>query len=56
VLIVVPHVVAAAGWQVWMAGTAGCMALFAVAICFFGGPWRGAATATPTAVPPGQVG
>ncbi|OZM82712.1 MFS transporter [Pseudonocardia sp. MH-G8] len=40
VLLVVPHVVAATSWQFWMACTAGCMALFAVAICFFGGPWR----------------
>jgi MFS family permease len=40
VLLVVPHVVAATSWQVWMGVTAGCMALFAVAICFFGGPWR----------------
>ncbi|OLT00630.1 hypothetical protein BJF90_34410 [Pseudonocardia sp. CNS-004] len=55
VLLVVPHVVAAAGWQIWMAGTAGCMALFAVAICFFGGPWRRAASAAPTGVAPGPV-
>jgi OPA family glycerol-3-phosphate transporter-like MFS transporter len=47
VLLVVPHVVAAAGWQVWMAATAGCMALFAGAICFFGGPWRRPAAAYP---------
>ncbi|GAA5122036.1 MFS transporter [Pseudonocardia adelaidensis] len=55
VLLVVPHVVAAAGWQVWMAATAGCMALFAVAICFFGGPWRRTAPAAATAVAPGPV-
>jgi MFS family permease len=40
VLLVVPQVVAASSWQVWMAVTVVCMALFGVAICFFGGPWR----------------
>jgi hypothetical protein len=47
VLVAVPHVVAATSWQVWMAVTAGCMALFGVAICFFGGPWRGARRTAP---------
>ena len=40
VLLVAPQVVAATNWQVWMGVTAGCMVVFGVAICFFGGPWR----------------
>ncbi|WP_219418300.1 hypothetical protein [Pseudonocardia nigra] len=45
VLLVVPHVVAATSWQAWLGVTVVCMALFGVAICFFGGPWRRPAAA-----------
>jgi MFS family permease len=53
VLLVVPQVVAMSSWQVWMAVTVACMALFGVAVCFFGGPWRreDVRAAEPAAVP-----
>jgi OPA family glycerol-3-phosphate transporter-like MFS transporter len=40
VLVAVPRVVAATGWQVWLSISLGCLSLFVPAVFLFGGPWR----------------
>jgi MFS family permease len=40
VVMIAPHVVAAADWQAWVVVSLFCMALFGIASLFFRGPWR----------------
>jgi MFS family permease len=40
VLLVVPWIVAAAGWQAWLAISLTCLLAFLPAVFGFGGPWR----------------
>lgn len=40
VVLIAPHVVAAANWEAWVIVSLLCMTLFGVAILFFRGPWR----------------
>jgi OPA family glycerol-3-phosphate transporter-like MFS transporter len=40
VLVAVPRVVAAAGWQVWLSISLVCLLLFVPAVLLFGGGWR----------------
>ncbi|WP_103958034.1 hypothetical protein [Nonomuraea solani] len=54
IAVVVPHVVAATGWQTWLFVAPGCLVLFIPAIVLFNGPWRRAAR-TPAAVAIGEA-
>jgi OPA family glycerol-3-phosphate transporter-like MFS transporter len=40
VLVAVPRVVAAAGWQAWLSISLVCLLLFVPAVLLFGGGWR----------------